>query len=168
MDTMNDVAFGPPQVPWITAGVVTVTVMTNPVGMGTMGTSERLPDVLVTAFETQHFVPIADELSICHQEWSAIVPRMGTVCPTFNAPTDKNAVPGPKRQLASSVFGVTIAAEEVGFGVEVGVDVMVGVEVGTAGAGAGVSVEVGTVPPTGAINMLKAVARSRLDATGMG
>src|SRR5664280_210041 len=166
METLNQVGFGPMQMPCTTAGVLTLTLTTRPVGMGSTGTFERSPEVLVTELATQHCVLGDPGLAICHQVWSEIVPRIGTVCPTISTPTDEKSVPGPKRQLAFTVLAITMGPESVA--VTASVAVAVGV------TGVSVKVSVGTIGAvlvaleSGARYMLKEVGRDGSEATGMG
>ena len=98
--------------------------------MARTGTLERSPEVVVTELATQHCVLVDHGLVICHQLRSEIVPRIGTVWSTIKAPTDRNSVPGPKRQLALTVLAVIMGAESVAVAVMVGVSVEVGLAVG--------------------------------------
>ncbi len=107
-----------------------------------------------------------------------MVAWMGTMAPKFNPPTEEYPVPGPKRQLAGTVFGVTMGVVEVGLDAAVGeaveldsavgeavlLDTAVGVFVGPSGDG----VSEGVITMTGAMNMLKEVGRSGFEATGIG
>lgn len=89
-----------------------------------------------------------------------MVAWMVTVLPTASPPTEENSVPGPKRQLGASVFGVTIGVAEVGL------DADVGVSKGPEGGGTGV--KEGMKSMTGAMNRLKEVGRAGFEATGTG
>ncbi len=165
--TLKFVAFGPPQNPCTTAGVVTITEVTSAVGAGTTGTSDRSPNVSVTLAATQHKLPGSCGLSICHHDLSPRVPFIGTVMPTLNPPTAKNPTSGPKRQLAASDLGVTIGD------VEVGLITIIGVFVGDDKVGDSVKLDivgdsVGVPLPIGDMNKLKDVGEAGFEATGTG
>jgi hypothetical protein len=109
----------------------------------------RLPAALVTLTETQQFLLELNESTIYHQVPSEFLPTIWEVCPTVNALSTSQAVPGPRRQLTGTSFGDTVGTVGVDVGsggaVFVGKDVCVGapVAVGSERVGVIVTCEVG-------------------------
>ena len=79
-------------------------------------------------------------------------------------------MPGPKRQLALTEVGVTMAAESVAVAASVGVAVAeTGMSVKVSvGINAVVAAAPGATAESGAMNMLKVVGRAGSEATGTG
>ena len=128
----------------VLGSTLTETFVTEALGASTTGIEATFPEALVTATETQQFLPELNGSTMYHQLPSEFFPTIWELCPTFNALIATQAVPGPKRQLTATSFGD--ATGTVGVEVKVGG----GVDDGN-GVFEGISVEGGTVFVAGVI-----------------
>ncbi len=67
---------------WMTAGADMVSAVTSPEGIGSTGTWERSPEVVTAESETQHCILLEGGISIFHQVWSLVVPRIWAILPS--------------------------------------------------------------------------------------
>lgn len=109
----------------VLGSTLTETFVTDALGASTTGIDARFPEALVTLTETQQFLPELNGSTMYHQLPSEFLPTICALCPTFNALSATQAVPGPKRQLTATSF-----AEALG---TVGVDVKGGGDVEEGG-----------------------------------
>ena len=109
MEILNEVGLvvSPSQELWMTAGADMVRAVTRPEGIGSTGTWERSPEAVTAESGTQHCVLPKVGISIFHQVCTRIVPRIWAFLPSRSVVIEEKEVPGPKRQAASSVLGVT-------------------------------------------------------------
>lgn len=109
------------------------TFVTEALGASTTGMEAKFPEPLVTAPETQQFLPELNGSTMYHQLPSEFLPTICALWPTFNALSATQAVPGPKRQLTATSFGDATGTAGVnvivGGGVEEGNDVPGGIKV---------------------------------------
>src|SRR5512147_1223162 len=94
----------------------TPTFVTCALGASTTGIPLKLPAVLVTLVETQHFLAELKGSAIYHQAPSPLFPTICEFVPTFNPLNTIQLVPGPRRQLTATSFGNATGT----VGVEVG------------------------------------------------
>jgi hypothetical protein len=145
---------GPIQPPTfnVFGSTLTVTLVTEAVGVATMGMAATFPAVLTTLAATQQLRLAFNGSTMYHQLKSELLPTICEVCPTCKPLSTTHPVPGPKRQLTGTSLGNAIGTlgvdVSVGGCVAVGEGVSVGVSVGrgcvadgsTEGDGVGVSV----------------------------
>ena len=109
------------------------TFVTEALGASATGMEAKFPEPLVTATETQQFLPELNGSTMYHQLPSEFLPTICALWPTFNALSATQAVPGPKRQLTATSFGDATGTAGVnvivGGGVEEGNDVPGGIKV---------------------------------------
>ena len=128
-------AAGPtqPATETVLGSTLTDTFVTDALGASTTGIDARFPEALVTLKETQQLLPELNGSAIYHQLPSEFLPTICALCPTFNALSATQAVPGPKRQLTATSFadalGTVGVDVKVGGCVEEGGEVLDGIEV---------------------------------------
>src|SRR5215216_2465723 len=89
----------------VLGSILTVTFVTDALGVSTTGMDARFPDVLTTLAATQHRLLELCESTIFHQAPSELLPVIWALCPTINALTATHATPGPKRQFTFASLG---------------------------------------------------------------
>lgn len=117
----------------VLGSTLTETFVTEAFGASTTGIEAKFPEALVTVAETQHFLPELNGSTMYHQLPSEFLPTICALCPTFNALSATQTVPGPKRQLTATSFGDATGTAgvdvRIGGGVKEGKGVLDGIEV---------------------------------------